>query len=247
MEIEETLIKSALPAKLSRRKTAQKRRTEHEISYKSVQNPCSPFYGRSGPVVERSTVVLETISPIASTLEVETTRALHKNSPASSVVERIIGNDEASGSIPLPGTKTTERGAMSEMEVMIRLARLGASVWTPAFGHDHSFDLIAHWDGNLSRVQVKTMRDVDAGSISMSGTRVIDRAGGKQFPVITAADCDVIIGYHPGLEMAYVVRPVGKTRYTLRKTTAKNGQVVGIMYEADFRLVSLEQIKPSRA
>jgi hypothetical protein len=67
--------------------------------------------------------------------------------PDSSVVERVIGNDEVGGSIPLPGTmpqKTTERCALSEMEVMVRLTRLGASVWTPAFGHDHSFDLIAH-------------------------------------------------------------------------------------------------------
>jgi len=133
---------------------------------------------------------------------------------------------------------------LSEMEVMVRLARLGASVWTPTFGHDHSFDLIAHWEGHLSRIQVKTMRDVDANSISLSGTRVVDRTGGKQFPVITAADCDVIIGYHPGLEMAYAIRPVGKSRYTLRKSPAKNGQIVGIMYEADFRLTSLEQVKP---
>jgi hypothetical protein len=56
------------------------------------------------------------------------------------------------------------------------------------------------------------MRDVDANSISLSGTRVVDRAGGKQCPAITTDDCDVIIGYHPGLEMAYVIRPVEKTR-----------------------------------
>jgi hypothetical protein len=147
---------------------------------KSVQNPCSPFYGRSA----------EPAPDLAPAI-----------SPVSTVVVRVIGNDEVSGSIPLPGTtpqKTTERGALSEMEVMVRLARLGASVWTPAFGHDHSFDLIAHWSGCMSRVQVKTMRDVDDNSISLSGTRVIDRAGGKQYPAITAADCDVIIGYHPG-------------------------------------------------
>ena len=191
-----------------------------------MQNPCSPFYGRSA----------ESAPDLAPSI-----------SPASSVVERVIGNDEVSSSILLPGTttqKTTERGALSEMEVMVRLARLGASVWTPTFGHDHSFDLIAHWNGCMSRVQVKTMRDVDDNSISLSGTRVIDRAGGKQFPVITADDCDVIVGYHPGLEMAYVIRPVGKTRYTLRKNPAKNGQIIGIMYETDFRLTSLEQIRP---
>jgi hypothetical protein len=193
---------------------------------KKRTNPCSPFYGRSA----------ESAPDLAPSI-----------SPASSVVERVIGNDEVSSSILLPGTttqKTTERGALSEMEVMVRLARLGAGVWTPAFGHDHSFDLIAHWNGCMSRVQVKTMRDVDDNSISLSGTRVIDRAGGKQFPVITAADCDVIVGYHPGLEMAYVIRPVGKTRYTLRKNPAKNGQIIGIMYETDFRLTSLEQIRP---
>jgi hypothetical protein len=36
--------------------------------------------------------------------------------------------------------------------VMTALMRLGASVWTPAFGHDHPFDLIAHWGGHLSRI-----------------------------------------------------------------------------------------------
>ncbi len=226
MEVQKTAVNQILPAKLSRRKSAQIRRTEHEKTYKSVQNPCSPFYGRSA----------ESAPDLAPSI-----------SPASSVVERVIGNDEVSSSILLPGTttqKTTERGALSEMEVMVRLARLGASVWTPAFGHDHSFDLIAHWNGCMSRVQVKTMRDVDDNSISLSGTRVIDRAGGKQFPVITADDCDVIIGFHPGLELAYVIRPVGKTRYTLRKNPAKNGQIIGIMYETDFRLTSLEQIRP---
>lgn len=222
MESQETLVEQAFPAKLSRRETARKRRTEHENSYKSVQNPCSPFFGRS--------------PDLAPSIR-----------PDSSAVEHVIGNDEVSGSIPLPGTiaqKTTERGALSEMEVMVRLARLGASVWTPAFGHDHSFDLIAHWDGNLSRVQVKTMRDVDDGSISLSGTRVIDRAGGKQYPAITPADCDVIVGYHPGLEIAYVIRPVGKTRYTLRVSPPKNGQAIGIMRAVDFELVSLDQIRP---
>jgi len=54
----------------------------------------------------------------------------------------------------------------------------------------------------------------------------------------------VIIGYHGGLEMAYGVRPVGKSRYALRTSPAKNGQVIAIMYEADYRLTSLDQIKP---
>jgi hypothetical protein len=41
-----------------------------------------------------------------------------------------------------------------------------------------------------------------------------------------------------------VIRPVGKTRYQLRRTPAKNGQIIGIMYEQDFRLTTLQQIKP---
>ncbi len=50
--------------------------------------------------------------------------------------------------------------------------------------------------------------------------------------MITADDCDVIIGYHPDTEIAYAVRPVGKTRYKLRSTPPKNGQLIGIMFES---------------
>jgi hypothetical protein len=214
MEIENSLEIPVVTAKLSRRKNAQKRRTEHENAYKSVENPWTLY--RHSPDI----------------------------SPASSVVERVIGNDEVSSSILLPGTKTTERGAMSEAMVAAKLMRLGASIFTPAFGHDHPFDLIAHWNGTLSRVQVKTAWDGDNGSILISGQRVVDRQGGKQQPVITTTDCDVIVGYHLETDVAYVIRPVGKTRYQLRRTPAKNGQIIGIMYEQDFRLISLDQIKP---
>jgi hypothetical protein len=85
---------------------------------------------------------------------------------------------------------------------------------------------------------------MDGGSIGINGAGVVDRAGGKQYPVITAADCDVIIGYHQATDIAYVIRPVGKTRYQRRRTPAKNGQVIGIMYERDYRLTTLDQIKP---
>ena len=77
---------------------------------------------------------------------------------------------------------------------------------------------IAHWNGFLSRIQVKAARDGDGGSILINGQGVVDRAGGKQYPAITTADCDVIIGYHPESDLAYVIRPVGKTRYQLRRT-----------------------------
>jgi len=133
---------------------------------------------------------------------------------------------------------------MSEAMVAAKLMRLGASIFTPAFGHDHPFDMIAHWNGHLSRVQVKTARDGENGCIMIPGQGVVDRQGGKQYPVITEADCDVIIGYHPESDIAYVIRPVGKTRYQMRRTPAKNGQIIGIMYEQDFRLTSLDQIKP---
>lgn len=163
--------------------------------------------------------------------------------PDSTVVVRVIGNDEVSGSIPLPGT-TNQRGDLAEIMVTAKLARLGASVWTPAFGHDHPFDLIAHFGGYLSRIQVKAARDGDGGSILINGARVVDRAGGKQYPAITVADCDVIVGYHIESDTAYVMRPVGKQRYQLRRTPPKNNQIIGIMYERDFRLTTLEQLRP---
>jgi hypothetical protein len=167
--------------------------------------------------------------------------------PDSTVVVRVIGNDEVSGSIPLPGTmKTTMRGSLSEAEVMLCLARLGASVFTPAIGHDHPFDLVAHWDGNLSRVQVKTMRDGDNGSIVMAGSSVVDRKGGKQWPIITARDCDVIVGWYPNESRAYAVRPVGKTLYTFRREPPKNNQIIGVCFEQDYRLTDLDQLLPNK-
>src|SRR5437762_13251414 len=142
-DIAESLAPQPLLAKLSRRKTAQLRRTEHEETRRLVQKRCSSFSVGSPILVPES---VPSISPV------------------STVAVRVIGNDEVSGSIPLPGTmKTTARGSLSEAEVMLQLARLGASVFTPAIGHDHPFDLVAHWDGHLSRVQVKTMRDDDKG------------------------------------------------------------------------------------
>lgn len=162
----------------------------------------------------------------------------------SSVVEHLIGNEEVAGSIP--AGSTTQRGDLSEIMVTIKLMRLGASVWKATYGHDHPFDLIAHFGGQLSRVQVKTCRDLDNGSFVINGQRVVDRAGGKQYPIITVDDCDVIVAYHHETAQAYVVRPVGKTRYQLRRTPPKNNQLIGIMYEQDYRLTSLEQIRPAK-
>lgn len=189
------------------------------------------------------------------------------------MVERVIGNDEASSSILLPGTttsiasalaeaeacieiadnavaaarmKTTARGSLSEAEVMLCLTRLGASVFTPAIGHDHPFDLIACFAGHLVRVQIKTMRDDDKGSILMAGSSVVDRKGGKQWPVITEKDCDVIIGWYPTEQRAYVVRPAGKTLYTFRRTPPKNNQLIGVWFEQDFRLRHLDQLLPTK-
>jgi PD-(D/E)XK endonuclease len=225
MEIEERPVNKGVSAKTSRREAARKRRTEHEIAYKSVQNPCSPFFGRS-PISAPE-------SPSDSTPEIRC---------RSSVVEHPLGKGEAVGSIPTGST--TQRGELAEAMIAAKLIRLGAGVFTPAYGHDHPFDVIAHWNGFLSRIQVKAARDGEGGSILINGQGVVDRAGGKQYPAITAAACDVIVGYHPETDVAYVIRPVGKTRYQLRRNPARNGQVIGIMYEADFRLVSLDQIKP---
>ncbi|MBY3151225.1 hypothetical protein HFO56_02345 [Rhizobium laguerreae] len=123
---------------------------------------------------------------------------------------------------------------------MTKLMSLGASVWTPAFGHDHSFDLIAHFDGCLSRVQVKTANDSNGRLLRFNGNHFLE----NRSSALTSADCDVIVAYHRATDTAYVVRPVGKFAYQLRRTPPKNGQVIGIMYEHDFRLTSLDQIRP---
>jgi hypothetical protein len=63
--------------------------------------------------------------------------------------------------------------------IAAKLIRLGLGVFTPAYGHDDPFDMIAHWNGFLSRIQVKAARDGDGGSILINGQGVVDRAGGN--------------------------------------------------------------------
>ena len=78
----------------------------------------------------------------------------------------------------------------------------------------------------------------------MCGASTVDRKGGKQWPVITPADCDVIVGWYPPEQRAYAVLPIGKTLYTFRRQPSKNGQIIGVWFEADYRLTHLKQLLP---
>jgi hypothetical protein len=109
MEVEEKPINKGLSAKTSRREAARKRRTEHEKTYKSIQNPYGPLYGRSA--------VLTPESLSDSTQEIGC---------RSSVVEHPLGKGEAVSSI-LPGS-TTQRGELAEAMIAAKLIRLGAGV-----------------------------------------------------------------------------------------------------------------------
>jgi hypothetical protein len=142
--------------------------------------------------------------------------------------------------------KTTERGLLTEAKVLAKLIELGASVLLP-YGHDHPFDLVVYEGNRFVRVQVKTARDgTDKGrangSVLIPACSVVDRIGGKVSKILTADDCDVIVGYHPVLDRYYCLKPTGQSRYQLRTEAPRNNQTRGIRLAQHYELLSLIQI-----
>ncbi len=141
--------------------------------------------------------------------------------------------------------KTTARGLLSELRVQIRLTEMGISLFLP-LGHDHPFDLVAYMGGRWSRVQVKTMRygawaGKPNGTLYMSFSSVVDRAGGKVPKMLTTADCDVVVGFHPDTARFYAVPPTGRRGIYPRITAALNNTKL-VNDAAAFELTSLDQI-----
>ncbi|NOG70436.1 group I intron-associated PD-(D/E)XK endonuclease [Roseicella sp. DB1501] len=139
--------------------------------------------------------------------------------------------------------KTTQRGLMSELAVQRRLIELGAAVLVPV-GHDHSFDMVAHWEGRYSRIQVKTARiglfhGKPNGTIVVPGYSMVGR--GKRVKQLSNTDCDVIVAHYPAGERFYAVPP-GIGMMSLRYEPTRNGNSKLIRWATDYELVRIEQV-----
>ena len=125
------------------------------------------------------------------------------------------------------GLKTT-RGLLTELRVQAKLAEMANDLYlfTPS-GPDTPVDLIAYWHGQLSRIQIKTMRygrwhGKLNDTLTMSFSSVVDGVGGKIQKVLTPADCDVVVGFHPDTVRFYVAAPTGRQGISLRLTASLN-------------------------
>ena len=142
--------------------------------------------------------------------------------------------------------KTTARGLLTELRVQVRLAELGAGILLPA-GHDHPFDMVAYRAGRYSRVQAKTLfpgrwGGRANGTLRLSLSSVVDRAGGRATKVLTPADCDVVVGFDPDGERFYAMVPDRRAMVFLRLTPTLNNNTKRINLAVDYELTSLDQI-----
>ena len=140
--------------------------------------------------------------------------------------------------------KTTTRGLLTELRVQAKLAEMGAHLLVP-LGHDHPFDLVAYQDGRFSRIQIKTMRYGRAacqrnGTLFMSFSS--NGVGGKTVKCLTAAECDVVVGWHPETGLFYAAVPTGGRGVHLRVTPALNNNTRLVNNAATYELTSLDQI-----
>lgn len=144
--------------------------------------------------------------------------------------------------------KTTTRGLLTELRVQVRLAELGAHLFVP-LGHDSPVDLLAYVGGRVSRIQIKTMHYARSagkpnGTLTIPFYSIVDRVGGKVSKVLTRADCDVVIGFHPETEKFYVAVPTGRARIALRIIPALNNNTKLVNLAVDYELTSLNQLFP---
>jgi hypothetical protein len=144
--------------------------------------------------------------------------------------------------------KTTDRGLLSEQRVQLKLLEMGVHVMTP-LGQDHPFDLVAYHAGEFSRIQVKTARDGkdkfsrSNGTIMIPAFSTIDRKGGKFTKILTAEDCDVIVGYYPRNQSFYVVLP-GKHQHYLRYSDQRHTANEKTRLAVDYELRTIQQLFP---
>ena len=107
------------------------------------------------------------------------------------------------------------------------------------------FDVVAYRDGEFHRVQVK-YRSAATGHVEVAFKSAwTDRHGVHERPIDKAA-IDLVCIYCPETDECYYLRPDDHGQsVTLRITPSRNGQKVGVLHAADFRLVP-EVPRPSR-
>ena len=125
----------------------------------------------------------------------------------------------------MANTKTI--GEATEAFVLAAFVNAGFPVALP-FGENQRYDLVIEVRGEFKRVQCKTARTLQGGSVLCFNTRTWYRAQSNSY----RNQADLFAVYSPHTKQVYVlpVDEVGETGVWLRLTASKNHQELGVRY-----------------
>ena len=137
------------------------------------------------------------------------------------------------------GKRTTNSiGDISEAAIITRFLQLGYVVLTP-YGRNQRYDLVIEdADGQFWRVQCKTARIQDNGTVVAFDTANHNVTGTKRDWLHYRDQCDYFAAYSEELDKVYLVPvdQVGNTKANLRLVPAKNNQQKHVRRAQDYEL-----------
>ena len=134
------------------------------------------------------------------------------------------------------------KGLVTELQCQTYLTSLGYNVFVP-LGEDCRYDLIADFDGILTRIQIKSCTKNETGiSISVKSVRMNHTQGNVSHPY-SKEEIDYFATFYNG--KCYLVPQSECSTYkTLRFTIPKNNVVQGISFAKDYEAeIQIEKIK----
>ena len=133
---------------------------------------------------------------------------------------------------------TNSIGDISEAAIITRFLQLGYVVLTP-YGGNQRYDLVIEdAEGQFWRVQCKTARIEDNGTVVAFDTANHNVTGKKRDWRHYRGQCDYFAVYCEELNKIYLipVDQVGATRANLRLVPAKNNQEKNVRWARDYEL-----------
>jgi hypothetical protein len=137
------------------------------------------------------------------------------------------------------GKRSTNRiGEISESAIATRFLQLGYEIFTPYGGNQRYDMVIVDEDGDLWRVQCKTARIEDNGTVVVFETANHNYALKNKQRRHYREQCDYFAAYCEQLNKVYLipVDQVGTTRVNLRLVPAKNNQEKNVRWAKDYEL-----------
>lgn len=131
---------------------------------------------------------------------------------------------------------TKDKGDLAVAKAHADLAEQGYIVLFPTTEHA-PFDVVAYRDGGFHRVQVKYRSAKNGAVVADFRSGWTDRHGVHKKEIDKAA-VDLFCIYCPQTDECYYLRPSDyRQSATLRTSPSRNGQKIGVLVAADFRLV----------